>query len=58
MAKETVHSEMDALKEAFQMASYDDLEFEVILWAMKALQSNPKLTINEAIDIGLDEWIK
>lgn len=58
MEEENTMQQMDAIKEAIQIASPHELELEVILWAMKALQSNPKLTITEALDVGLDEWIK
>ena len=58
MEEENVNLQMDAISDAIEIASPFQLEIEVILWSMKALKENPELTIKEAIDIGLDEWIK
>lgn len=49
---------MDAVKNGLEIASEYNLEVEVVVFAMKALKENNKLTISEAMSIGIDEWIK
>lgn len=34
------------------------LEVEVVVFALKAIKENPSLSIEEAINIGYEEWIK
>lgn len=36
----------------------DGVEIEVIMWAMMYLRDHPGSTIPEAIDFGLEEWLK
>lgn len=35
-----------------------DLQVEVIMWAMMYLRDHPGSTIPEAIDYGLEEWLR
>ncbi len=34
------------------------LEAEVVYWALKYMQENPTLTIDDAIIMGYEEWIR
>lgn len=47
-----------ALSAALDLASDYGLEDETILWAMYALKDDNTLSIKEAFDIALAEWIK
>ena len=50
--------EWESISEALRGASEFDLQVEVVWFALKAVKENPQLTIEEAINIGFDEWIK
>lgn len=43
---------------ALQEAKVEGLETEVVVFALQYLKDNPKGTIRQAIQHGLDEWIK
>ena len=47
-----------ALTAALEIASDYGMEHECILWAMYAMKENPELSIKEAFDSSLGEWIK
>jgi len=47
-----------ALTAALEIARDYSLEDECILWAMYAIKDNPSLSVKEAFDISLGEWIK
>jgi len=51
-------NEWEAIHEALKGASEFDLQTEVVMYALKAMKENPLLTIEEAINIGFNEWIK
>ena len=53
-----VDEEMEAVGVCLTEAAKYHLETEVVCWALKALKDNPNLTIIEAINIGLNEWVK
>lgn len=50
--------DIENLSRALKIAEKYSLECEVLCWAMYALQGNSKLSIGQAMNIGLDEWIK
>jgi hypothetical protein len=47
-----------ALTAAMEIASDYGMEHECILWAMYAMKENNTLSVKEAFDISLGEWIK
>lgn len=50
--------EFEAIQNALKGASEFDLQVEVVWYALKAIKENPRLTIEEAIEIGFKEWVK
>ena len=40
------------------IAESEELTAEVILFALLAIKKNPEISIEEACNIGLGEWIK
>lgn len=53
-----IKKDLDTIFEALTYAKKYNLEIEVILWSLYAMKANPTLTIEEAIQIGLNEWVK
>lgn len=51
-----VEEDLKLINNALNIASSERLEAEVILWAFYAIQSNPQLSIEEALEAGLEEW--
>lgn len=51
-------NEWEAIDHALKGASEFDLQVEVVWYALKAMKENPRLTIEEAMDIGFNEWVK
>lgn len=51
-------NEWEVIQQALKDASEFDLQVEVVWYALKAMKENPLLTIEEAIFIGLKEWVK
>lgn len=51
-----MEEEFNYTKEVLQRATEYGLEVEVIYSALRELKTNPKLTISEALIIGLEEW--
>lgn len=51
-------SEYEAVDTAIKSADEYGMQLEVIIWALRAMKENPLLTIEEAIQIGHDEWVK
>lgn len=49
---------LQCVSDALDIAKRYDLEAEVFLFALKAIKDNPGLSINDAVQVGLDEWIK
>ena len=50
--------EIKNIAEILNQAKEFNLEAEVVVWALKYMKENPRLTINEAITLGYNEWIK
>ena len=55
---EMTSEQLDAVQEALRISSEYGLEVEVITWAMKASKRSPSISITEAVEQGLEEWIK
>lgn len=50
--------EMDAVEIALQRSREENLDVEVVTWALRYMKENPSLTISEAITMGFFEWVK
>lgn len=49
---------IDAVEYALSQAKEYNSEPEVVTYALKYMKEDPTLSIEEAINKGLDEWIK
>ena len=49
---------IDAVEYALSQAKDYGLESEVVTYALKYIKEDPTLSIEEAINKGLEEWIK
>ena len=58
LEKNTIVDEMNYIAECIISAEKYGLETEVIHCALQSMKQNPKLTIQEAMQSGVDEWIK
>jgi hypothetical protein len=61
MAKKQVKDEdtlkeLDYVAECLRDAAAYGLEHEVVLYALKAMKSNPDITIQVAMERGMEEW--
>jgi len=45
-----------AVYEALKLCEKHGLEVEVFVTAFREIQANPKLTIQQALNVGLYEW--
>lgn len=50
--------DLDFINICLNKASDYNLEAEVIWAALQAMKQDPSLSINEAMQAGMDEWIK
>lgn len=50
--------EFEAIQIALKGASEFDLQVEVVWYALRYMKENPRLSIEEAIDLGFKEWVK
>lgn len=48
--------DLNAVKKALKYAERFGLEIEVMSYALNAMKENPKLSLTEALNIGLQEW--
>jgi hypothetical protein len=55
---ETLVSEMDTVAMVLEQSCEENLEVEVVTWALRYMKENPSLTISEAITMGFYEWVK
>ena len=53
-----LNEQVDYAQQCLNTARHWGLEAEVVVWAMKELKENPKLSIADALSAGLNEWIK
>lgn len=51
-------SEFETIQNVLKSASKYNMEVEVVWYALKYMKENPLLTIEEAIYLGHDEWMK
>jgi hypothetical protein len=50
--------EYEAVRNAIKGASEYGLEIEVVVFALKYMKQDPKLTVEQAIKLGFEEWVK
>lgn len=55
---EPIENELNSVADALIYADENKLLTEVILFSLKAIKKNPELSIQDALDSGLSEWIK
>jgi len=48
----------ETVNTALKNASQYDLQVEVVIYALQYMKENPSLTVEQAITMGYDEWIK
>ena len=53
-----INATFDKVQTLHNDAMKYSLEIEVIIWALKSMKKNNTLTIDAAMQIGYDEWIK
>jgi hypothetical protein len=51
-----MEEELNAVQTTLKLAESEGLATEVMYFALVAMQSNPILTIQQALQVGLDEW--
>jgi len=56
--EQTTESELNLISDILDQSLEVGLEVEVIYWALKAMQKDPKLTPSAAMLLGVTEWIK
>jgi len=49
---------MEVVSIALEKAKEQNVEIEVVTWALKFMKENPKLTVSEAITMAYLEWDK
>lgn len=49
---------MEVVSIALEKAKEQNLEVEVVTWALQYMKKNPSLTVSEAITMAYFEWIK
>ena len=57
MKEETI-KELSYVDHLLKLAEYHNLEAEVVVFALKAMKEDPLLSIEEAISLGFEEWVK
>lgn len=50
--------DMFSINSAINSADFNDLNVEIIWSAMNTLKQQPELSIEQAIECGVSEWIK
>lgn len=53
-----IKDEIEAIKSTLEIGQKYGLTIEIILYTLKAIQKEPGLTIKEACNRGIGEWIK
>ena len=56
--KEEAIKELSYVDHLLKLAEVHNLEVEVVVFALKSMKENPSLTIEQAMDIGYEEWVK
>ncbi len=49
---------LKAVREVLEESKKYNLEAEVIYFAIKYMQRDPKLTVSECVQMAMDEWVK
>lgn len=47
-----------SIMDSLDAAKEEGLEIEVVYTALKSMKQNPQLSISEAIQLGMKEWVK
>lgn len=58
MDGEEITKSMDVVASALHEAAKHNLQIEVVTWALKYMKEDPTISIEEAITMGLNEWVK
>jgi hypothetical protein len=56
--KEEAIKELSYVDHLLKLAEVHNLEAEVVVFALKSMKSDPLLSIEEAMALGYEEWIK
>lgn len=56
--KEEAIKELSYVDHLLKLAEYHNLEAEIVTSALRAMKEDPLLSIEEAIALGYEEWIK
>lgn len=56
--KEEAIKELSYVDHLLKLAEYHNLEAEMVTSALRAMKEDPSLSIEEAIALGYEEWIK
>jgi len=57
MKEETI-KELSYVDHLLKLAEGYNLEAEVVVFALKAMKSDPLLSVEEAMALGYEEWVK
>ena len=57
MKEETI-KELIYVDHLLKLAEVHNLEAEVVVFALKSMKEDPLLSIEEAIALGYEEWVK
>ena len=57
MKEETI-KELIYVDHLLKLAEYHNLEAEVVVFALKSMKSDPLLSVEEAMALGYEEWVK
>jgi hypothetical protein len=56
--KEEAIKELSYVDHLLKLAETHNLEAEVVVFALKSMKEDPLLSIEEAISLGFEEWVK
>jgi hypothetical protein len=57
MKEETI-KELSYVDHLLKLAEVHNLEAEVVVFALKSMKEDPLLSIEEAMALGYEEWVK
>jgi len=53
---ENSERELKYVNQCLEDAGKYSLQVEVVVWALKAMKAHPELTVQEAMERGMEEW--
>ena len=56
--KEEMIKELSYVDHLLKLAEHHNLEAEIVISALKAMKEDSTLTIEQAIALGYEEWVK